>query len=73
MKLVLPAILALQVYACAMGQSLQVPRENWHTWKNGPPAWATPEDIEAAKHLKNIQMRVIESTPAASAPDNNFR
>lgn len=70
------SILVTSLLALALGDltgQAKVPREDWRAWKNAPPAWATPSDIEAAKYLKNIQMRVIGCTPATSDPSGNYR
>lgn len=48
-------------------------RWDWTDWRKGPPAWATAEDIEAAKHLKNVQLWISGFNEAKPDPSHNFR
>lgn len=41
--------------------------------RSGPPAWATPEDISAEKHLRNICMYVVGFSEAEPDPSHNYR
>lgn len=48
-------------------------RWSWVDWRKGPPEWATVEDIEAAKHLRNIALWVGGFNEAQPDPSHNFR
>lgn len=48
-------------------------RWSWVDWRKGPPEWATAEDIEAAKHLRNVQLWISGVNEAKPDPSHNFR